>query len=172
MHHSLAHVISQALPTLGGRVFIWEWLRFCLCLEGGWRPQQLFFPWALPITNSWKPVWRECCLNTILPDFVASGLQMSQPASLCGQGQPFRTNGGQFALSCSMTTGFKCKYAPTGAITPCSYMASGSGHVLSPSFRRDPHNLCGQEPYQQCISFKLVISFQYHRFLSHTPMWS
>lgn len=92
---------------------------------------------------------------------------MSQPVSLCGQGQPYRTKGGQFTLSCPVTTGFKkCRYGPTGS----SYVA-GSGNAWSPLFMRDPHTLCGQEPHRQCISFKLVISFQYHRFLSHTPLW-
>lgn len=131
----------------------------------------IFFSWALPTTAPGSQCV-ECCLNTILPDYVSSGLQRSQLASLCGQGQPFRTNGGQFTLSCSMATDFKkCKCAPSGVTTPCSYRAGG-GNVLSPLFMRDPHYLCRQAPDQRCISFKPVISFQYHRFvLSHTPVW-
>ena len=48
------------------KVFIWERLRLCLHLEGGWRPQQLFFLWALPIATPGSQGVERCLCATLL----------------------------------------------------------------------------------------------------------
>lgn len=61
----------------------------------------LFFPWSLPTETQ--------CVKRHLEHYPALLRFLratdESPASLCGQGQPSRTNGGQLTLSCSMATG-------------------------------------------------------------------
>lgn len=60
---------------------------------GGWKPQQLFFPWPLPVATPGsqrvEPCWEHCPAP-----LSSSAWGMSQPASLGGQRWPFRTNRG------------------------------------------------------------------------------
>lgn len=90
---SLAHLVSQCSIWGCEKNLVWEWQGLCLPLGEGRNCSSL--------GQSVNGVHGELYPARL----VSSGLQMSQLASFCGQGQPFRTNRGQCTLFCFIATG-------------------------------------------------------------------
>lgn len=119
----------------------------CLFLEGGWRPQQLFFPGTLPTTTLGSQCVK-CCVehypdrlratneSTGFPLWLGSALRSKRGHSIHSVPWP-QTAVGHRPLEAQVCS--------PGKVTPCFYMAGGSS-MVSPLSMRDPHNTCGWAP--------------------------